>query len=76
MKKKVVVPAAFLIPALAADGLYLAHIHPLEKVVAAPAPPPAVPIFAGVVGHLKVSEATITKFSKDKPEIMPGFTDL
>src|ERR1700737_4725788 len=49
MKKKVVVPA-LLTAVLAAGGLlYFMHIHPLEKVVAAPAPPPAVPIVAGTV---------------------------
>jgi multidrug efflux system membrane fusion protein len=50
MKTKVVVPAALLTAVLAAGGLfYFTHIHPLEKVVAAPAPPPAVPIVAGTV---------------------------
>jgi multidrug efflux system membrane fusion protein len=49
MKKKIVVPAA-LTAVLAAGGLlYFAHVHPLEKVVAAPAAPPAVPIVAGAV---------------------------
>ncbi|SDT50236.1 efflux RND transporter periplasmic adaptor subunit [Bradyrhizobium canariense] len=49
MKKKVVVPA-LIAAVLAAGGLlYLTHIVPLEKVVAAPAPPPAVPIVAGIV---------------------------
>jgi multidrug efflux system membrane fusion protein len=51
MKKKVVVPAALLIAALAAGGLYFKYIHPLEKVVAAPAPPPAAPIVAGTVAQ-------------------------
>jgi multidrug efflux system membrane fusion protein len=51
MKKKVVVPA-LLTAVLAAGGLlYFMHIHPLEKVVAAPAPPPAVPIVAGTVAQ-------------------------
>src|ERR1700694_1135338 len=50
MKKKVVIPAALLTAALAAGGLfYFAHIRPLEKVDAAPAPPPAAPIVAGTV---------------------------
>jgi membrane fusion protein, multidrug efflux system len=51
MKRKFVVPAALLIAALAAGGLYFTHVNPLEKVVAAtvPALPPAVPIVAGVV---------------------------
>jgi multidrug efflux system membrane fusion protein len=52
MKKKVVVPAALLTAVLAAGGLlYFTHIHPLEKVTAAPAPPPAAPIVAGVVAQ-------------------------
>jgi membrane fusion protein, multidrug efflux system len=52
MKKKVVIPAALLTAVLAAGGLlYFTHIHPLDKVVAAPAPPPAVPIVAGVVAQ-------------------------
>src|SRR5229473_4435636 len=52
MKKKVVIPTALLTAVLAAGGLlYFTHIHPLEKVVAAPAPPPAVPIVAGTVAQ-------------------------
>src|ERR1700731_2799141 len=52
MKKKVVIPAALLTAALAAGGLfYFAHIRPLEKVDAAPAPPPAAPIVAGTVAQ-------------------------
>jgi multidrug efflux system membrane fusion protein len=52
MKKKVVVPAALLTAVLAAGGLfYFTHIHPLEKVDAAPAPPPAVPIVARAVAQ-------------------------
>src|SRR6266404_2161061 len=48
MKKKVVIPA-LLTAVLAAGGLlYFTHVHPLEKVDAAPAPP-AVPIVAGTV---------------------------
>ena len=51
MKKKVVVPIA-LTAVLAAGGLfYFTHIHPLEKVAAAPAPPPAAPIVAGTVAQ-------------------------
>src|ERR1700692_3965523 len=50
MKKKVVVPVALLIAALAAGGLYFTHIHALEKASAAtPAAPPTVPIVAGTV---------------------------
>src|SRR6202165_980236 len=52
MKKKVVIPAALLTAAFAAGGLfYFAHIRPLEKVDAAPAPPPAAPIVAGTVAQ-------------------------
>src|ERR1700721_2145241 len=51
MKKKVVVPAALLAAVLAAGGLYFMHYHPLEKAVAAPAPPPAAPIVAGTVAQ-------------------------
>jgi membrane fusion protein, multidrug efflux system len=50
MKKKVVVPAAILIAALAAGGLYFTQIHALQKVDAAPAPP-SVPIVAGTVAQ-------------------------
>jgi multidrug efflux system membrane fusion protein len=55
MKKKIVVPAV-LTAVLAAGGLlYFTHTHPLEKVAAAPAPPPAVPIVAGTVAQHDVS---------------------
>src|SRR5258708_39429277 len=50
MKKKVVIPAVLLTAALAAGGLYFTHIHALEKVDAAPAPPTA-PIVAGTVAQ-------------------------
>jgi multidrug efflux system membrane fusion protein len=49
MKKKVVIPAVLLTAALA-GGLYFMHFRPLEKVVAAPAPP-TVPIVAGTVAQ-------------------------
>jgi membrane fusion protein, multidrug efflux system len=50
MKKKVVIPA-LLTAVLAAGGLlYFMHVHPLEKVDAAPVPP-AVPIVAGNVAQ-------------------------
>src|SRR5256886_8168410 len=53
MKKKVVVPV-LLTAVLAAGGLlYFTHVHPLEKVDAAPAPP-TVPIVAGVVTQHEV----------------------
>jgi len=53
MKKKVVIPAV-LLSAVAAGGLlYFTHTYPMEKAAAAiaPAPPPAVPIVAGVVAQ-------------------------
>src|SRR2546421_9491278 len=52
MKKKVVISTALLTAALAAGGLfYLTHLRPLEKVDAAPAPPPPAPIVAGTVAQ-------------------------
>jgi multidrug efflux system membrane fusion protein len=52
MKKKVVIPTALLIAAVVGGGLlYFAHIRPLEKVDAAPAPPPPAPIVAGTVAQ-------------------------
>jgi len=52
MKKNVFIPVALVTAALATGGLlYFKHIVPLEKAVAAPAPPPAVPIVAGVVAQ-------------------------
>jgi membrane fusion protein, multidrug efflux system len=51
MKKKFVIPAV-LMSAVAAGGLlYLTHTYPMEKVAAAIAPPPTVPIVAGVVAQ-------------------------
>src|SRR6201992_3129125 len=49
MSKKPFVAAALLVVTVAAAGLYFAYLHPLEKVAAAPAPPPAVPVVAGTV---------------------------
>jgi membrane fusion protein, multidrug efflux system len=50
MKKRVVVSTALLTAALAAGGLlYFTHTQALEKVVAVPAPAPAVSIVAGTV---------------------------
>jgi multidrug efflux system membrane fusion protein len=49
MKKSVIITATLAIAALTAGGLYFSHMRPLEKAMAAPAPPPAVPIVAGVV---------------------------
>jgi len=55
VKKKVVVSTALLTAALAAGGLlYFTHTQALEKVAAAPAPPPAVSIVAGAVAQLDV----------------------
>src|SRR5271169_635603 len=51
MKKKVIIPVALLTAVLAASGLYFTHIYPLEKATAAPAPPPAVSVVAGVVAQ-------------------------
>src|SRR6266480_225820 len=52
MKKKVIIPTALLIAALAGGALlYFTHIRPLEKVAAAPAPPPPAPIVAGTVAQ-------------------------
>ena len=52
MKKKVVVSTALLTAVLAAGGLlYFTHTQALEKVAAAPAPPPAVSIVAGTVAQ-------------------------
>src|SRR5882757_2592466 len=52
MKTKVVIPAALLTTLVAAGGLlYFMHVRPLEKAAAAPAPPPAVSVVAGVVAE-------------------------
>jgi multidrug efflux system membrane fusion protein len=52
MKKKVVISTALLTAVLAAGGLlYFTHLHPLEKVDAAPAPPAPAPIVAGTVAQ-------------------------
>ena len=53
MNKKFVIPAV-LLSAVAAGGLlYFTHTYPMERAAAAiaPAPPPAVPIVAGVVAQ-------------------------
>jgi multidrug efflux system membrane fusion protein len=50
MKRKIVVPAVLLMAVLAVGGaFYFMHIRPMDKVAAAPAPPPTVPIVAGAV---------------------------
>jgi membrane fusion protein, multidrug efflux system len=52
VKKKSIISAALLIAVVSAGGLlYLTHAHPLEKATAAPAPPPAVSVVAGVVAQ-------------------------
>jgi membrane fusion protein, multidrug efflux system len=52
MKSKIVVPAAFTIAVLAVGAVfYFTHIRPLDRVAAAPAPPPSVPIVAGAVAQ-------------------------
>src|SRR3982075_4547700 len=52
MNKKVIVSTSLLTAALAAGGLlYFTHTQALEKVAAAPAPPPAVSIVAGTVAQ-------------------------
>jgi len=50
MRKKIAIPAALLIAALVAGGLYFMHTHPLEKAAAAPTPP-TVPIVAATVAQ-------------------------
>src|ERR1700716_1425917 len=52
MRKKTIISAALLSAVIAAGGLlYLTRAHPLDKVIAAPAPPPAVPVVAGTVAQ-------------------------
>src|SRR6201747_1283743 len=52
MKTKVIIPAALLTTLVAAGGLlYFMHARPLERANAAPAPPPAVSVVAGVVAQ-------------------------
>src|SRR6202142_2788910 len=52
MKKRMIIPAALLAAILATGGLlYFTHARPLEKADAAPAPPPAVSIVAGMVAQ-------------------------
>src|SRR3982075_2990626 len=52
MRKKTIISTALLFAILAGGGLlYFTHARPLDKVIAAPAPPPAVPIVAGVVAQ-------------------------
>src|ERR1700710_877671 len=52
MKTKVIIPSAALLAAvIASGGLYFMHARPLERANAAPAPPPAVSVVAGVVAQ-------------------------
>jgi membrane fusion protein, multidrug efflux system len=51
MKKRLIITAALVIAALTAGGLHFSHIRPMEKAMAAPTRPPAVPIVAGVVSQ-------------------------
>jgi multidrug efflux system membrane fusion protein len=53
MKKRFVIPAVLLSAVAAAGLLYFTHTYPMERAAAAmaPAPPPAVPIVAGVVAQ-------------------------
>ncbi|WP_024510200.1 efflux RND transporter periplasmic adaptor subunit [Bradyrhizobium sp. ARR65] len=51
MKKAVVVSASLLAAVVAGGLLYSSHVSPLRKAVAAPAPPPSVPVVAGVVAQ-------------------------
>src|ERR1700748_326073 len=52
MTKKSIISAVLLTAVIAAGGLlYFTHADPLEKVAGAPAPPPAVPVVAGVVAQ-------------------------
>jgi multidrug efflux system membrane fusion protein len=51
MRKKAIISAFLLTAVLAGGGLYFTHTNPLEKAVAAPAAPPAVPIVAGIVAE-------------------------
>src|SRR3979411_1464904 len=52
MRKKTIISTALLFAILAGGGLlYFTHARPLEKAPAAPAPPPAVSVVAGVVAQ-------------------------
>ena len=52
MTRKSIISAVLLTAVIAVGGfLYLKHADPLEKAAAAPAPPPAVPVVAGVVAQ-------------------------
>src|SRR3982075_2082795 len=52
MRKKTIISTALLFAILAGGGLlYFTHARPLEKAAAAPAPPPAVSVVAGVVAQ-------------------------
>ena len=51
MRKRAVIPSALLMLAIAAGSLYVAHAGPFRKAAAVPAPPPPVPVVAGVVAQ-------------------------
>jgi multidrug efflux system membrane fusion protein len=51
MKKRAIISAALLIAGIAAGSLYFAYTDQLQKVHAASAPPPPVPVVAGVVAQ-------------------------
>src|ERR1700752_1092151 len=52
MNKKITISAVLFTAIIATGGLlYFKHFHPLDKVAAAPAPPPAVPIVAGAAAQ-------------------------
>jgi len=51
MTKRAVIPSALLMLAIAAGSLYVAHAGPFRKAAAVPAPPPPVPVVAGVVAQ-------------------------
>ena len=51
MTKRAVIPSALLMLAIAAGSLYVAHARPFRKAAAVPAPPPPVPVVAGVVAQ-------------------------
>ena len=70
MKKKVFITVALVAAALAAGGLlYFKHVVPLEKAVAAPAPPPAAPVKKAEV------TAKVGPTTTDIPSQVPTIAD-
>ncbi|SHN68913.1 efflux RND transporter periplasmic adaptor subunit [Bradyrhizobium erythrophlei] len=52
MKRKTIIPAALVMTAVVAGGLfYLLHVRPLQEAVAAPIPPAPVPVVATTVAQ-------------------------